>query len=219
MSAEPASAHWTIVAPPALLEQNLRRIPGKCPKILAFSDANRSKSGVSLFSVSEEIKIPRDDSWDEQTSARVALSSLNTAIDYAYNGDFDAIVTAPVSKSTIRKILHHFTGQTGYIAERSGIPSATMLFWRPELALALVTQHLPLSQVPSALTIKLIEETTLALHQMLQALGKESPRLATLALNPHAGEDGSLGKEEREIISPAIAILQSKGINISGPFP
>jgi len=219
LSAAPASAHWTIVAPPALLEQNLRRIPGKCPKILAFSDANRSKSGVSLLSVAQEIKIPPDDSWDEQTSAQVALSSLNTAVDYTYNGDFDAVVTAPVAKSTIRKILHHFTGQTGYIAERCGIPSATMLFWRPELSLALVTQHLPLSAVSSALTVQLIEETTQALCQMLQTLGKESPRLAILALNPHAGEEGSLGVEEREIISPAIAILQSKGVNVSGPFP
>jgi 4-hydroxythreonine-4-phosphate dehydrogenase len=219
LTAERASAHWTIIAPRQLLEQNLKQAELEFPQIPSFSEADRSACGVSLLSVAEDVKFPPDAVPDEQTSAWVALASLNSAVDHAYRGDFDGLVTAPVSKSAIAKILHHFAGQTGYIAERCATPSTTMLFWRPELALALATQHLPLSQVSSAITIDLVVETTRALCQLLQTLGKESPRLAILALNPHAGESGLLGKEEQEIISPAINTLQGEGINVTGPFP
>lgn len=216
---DPPPAHYTLIAPPQLVESMIEKLPHPKPRIKSIRKGDVPNGTVNLLPCAEEVELEDVGKLNQETSARIALASLAKAIELAVGGRFNAIVTAPLSKSAINRLLPGFVGQTEYLAERSGTGEPTMLFWRPQLSLALVTRHLPLSRVADALTTDAITRTTLALTELLQAMGEPSPRIAVCALNPHAGEDGILGDEEGEIISPAIEALQRRGMEVTGPLP
>ena len=151
------------------------------------------------------------------------LRLLDDAIDGALAGALDAIVTAPLQKSTINDAGVPFTGHTEYLAERTNTPRVVMMLAgrgaRP-LRVALATTHLPLKDVPGALTIDGIVETLTILERDLRRdFGLPVPRILVTGLNPHAGESGYLGREEIEVISPALAIAGQRGIDARGPYP
>jgi 4-hydroxythreonine-4-phosphate dehydrogenase len=153
-------------------------------------------------------------------NARHVLGLLDAAIDGCLRGEFDAMVTAPVQKSVLNDAGIAFTGHTEYLAERTGTPLVVMLLVGGGLRVALATTHLALSEVPRAITRERLERIMRILDADLKRrFGIARPRILVAGLNPHAGESGYLGREEIEIIAPAIEALKREGVQVSGPFP
>ncbi|AET90023.1 4-hydroxythreonine-4-phosphate dehydrogenase [Burkholderia sp. YI23] len=156
-------------------------------------------------------------------NGRYVLGLLDAAIDGAVLGRFDAIVTAPLQKSTINDAGVPFTGHTEYLAERTNTPRVVMMLAgtgeRP-LRVALATTHLPLKDVSSALSIDgLVETLTIIDHDLRAHFGLAAPRILVTGLNPHAGENGYLGREEIDVIMPALERARARGIDAPGPYP
>jgi 4-hydroxythreonine-4-phosphate dehydrogenase len=152
-------------------------------------------------------------------NAGYVIASLALAADGCLSGDFDAVVTAPVQKSSINEGGVPFSGHTEFFAERAGA-EVVMMLASPALRVALATTHLPLSAVPAAITAATLERVLRIVHRELVArFGIAAPRIAVLGLNPHAGEAGHLGREEIEIIEPVMARLRDEGMNLLGPMP
>ena len=165
-------------------------------------------------------------------NAQYVVNLLDQAIDGCQQGRFDAMVTAPLQKSIINDAGMPFTGHTEYLAQRCKVSHVVMMLCAPlpigflglkilrDLRVALVTTHLPLKNVPQALSYDLILETIQIVNQDLQQkFGIAKPIIRVAGLNPHAGESGYLGREEIEIISPAIEAAKKMGIHVSGPYP
>ena len=152
------------------------------------------------------------------------LSLLDRALAGCQSGEFAAMVTAPVHKGVINAAGVHFTGHTEYLAEHTGTPLVVMMLAgnteRGTLRVALATTHLPLKDVPAAITADVLEKTLRILHTDLRRkYGIEQPRILVAGLNPHAGEGGYLGMEEIEVITPVLDKLRAEGMQLSGPYP
>jgi 4-hydroxythreonine-4-phosphate dehydrogenase len=143
-------------------------------------------------------------------SARAAAAALEEAITLARRGELDAIVTGPVHKARMYEVGFKFPGQTEFFAERCGIKNFAMCLTGRKITVALVTGHLPLRLAASALNQSEIVRVGLLLADFLSSRSTTAPRIAVAGLNPHAGESGTLGREEIEIIGPAVSELQSK---------
>ncbi|HWC56196.1 MAG TPA: 4-hydroxythreonine-4-phosphate dehydrogenase PdxA [Sphingomicrobium sp.] len=154
--------------------------------------------------------------------AHTSLDSLEIAVGLARSGSASAVVTGPVAKEQLYGIGFQHPGQTEFVAERCGVSpgNVVMMLAGPTLRTVPVTTHVPLSDVPSHLSSALIESRGRATLRGLQRnFGIAEPRLAVSGLNPHSGEGGQLGREEIEIIEPAIAALAAEGWRVSGPHP
>jgi 4-hydroxythreonine-4-phosphate dehydrogenase len=143
-------------------------------------------------------------------TARAAAAALEEAITLARRGELDAVVTGPIHKARMYEIGFRFPGQTEFFAERCGIKNFAMCLTGGKITVALVTAHLPLGKVTGALNQTEIVRVGLLLADFLCSRSITAPRIAVAGLNPHAGESGKLGREEIEIISPAIAALESE---------
>ncbi len=156
----------------------------------------------------------------DPANSRYVLDMLDTATRGCLAGTFAAMVTAPVQKSVIIESGVAFSGHTEYLAALTGTPHPVMLLVAGKLRVALATTHLPLRQVPTALTEDYLYETLTVLAAGLRSrFGLVRPRILTLGLNPHAGESGHLGREDLEVIAPAIARAVAAGIAARGPMP
>jgi 4-hydroxythreonine-4-phosphate dehydrogenase len=159
----------------------------------------------------------------DSKNGQFVLHTLDVAIDGALQHRFAAIVTAPLQKSTINDAGVAFTGHTEYLAEKTGTPNVVMMLAggkpRP-LRVALATTHLALKDVPAAITFDSLSRTIDIIHRDLtHKFGLDRPHILATGLNPHAGENGYLGREEIDVITPAIVAAQRKGIHIEGPYP
>jgi 4-hydroxythreonine-4-phosphate dehydrogenase len=151
-------------------------------------------------------------------TARAALDALEEAAARAGRHEIQAIVTGPIHKARMYEIGFKFPGQTEFFADRCGVKNFAMLLTGGKLTVALVTTHLPLREVAITLTKDEIVRVGLLLEDFLRRRRIEKPRIAVAGLNPHAGESGTLGREEIEIIAPAIAELNSHSPIFAGPF-
>ena len=155
-------------------------------------------------------------------TARAAAAALEEVVTLARRGELDAVVTGPIHKARMYAAGFKFPGQTEFFAERCGLKNFAMCLTGGKLIVALVTTHIPLSEVPRALKQSEIVRVGLLLVDFLRFRSSNAPRVAVAGLNPHAGESGKLGREEIEIIAPAVAELQSKIENrkskIEGPL-
>jgi 4-hydroxythreonine-4-phosphate dehydrogenase len=142
-------------------------------------------------------------------TALPAAAALEEAVTRARRGELHAVVTGPIHKARMYEAGFKFPGQTEFFAERCGVKNFAMCLTGDKLTVALVTSHIPLTKVPGALKEKEIVRVGLLLADFLQRVGIKSPRIAVAGLNPHAGESGKIGKEEIEIIAPAIAELSA----------
>ena len=148
------------------------------------------------------------------------IQMLNTAIDGCSSGQFSAMVTGPLHKGIINESGLAFSGHTEYLAERTGAAKPVMLLATSSLRVALVTTHLPLKDVSQAITKELVIKICQIVDlEMRSKYRIESPRLLVCGLNPHAGENGHLGMEEIEVITPALNELTTRGVNVIGPLP
>ena len=152
------------------------------------------------------------------------LALLDRALAGCQSGEFAAMATAPVHKGVINDAGVAFTGHTEYLAEKTGTPLVVMMLAgdteRGPLRVALATTHLPLKEVPAAITGELLERTLRIVDADLRGkYGIAEPRILVAGLNPHAGEGGYLGREEIDIIEPVLARLRGEGLQLSGPHP
>ena len=152
------------------------------------------------------------------------LKLLDRALLGCQRGEFAAIATAPVHKGVINQAGIAFTGHTEYLAEKTGTPLVVMMLAgdtpRGPLRVALATTHLPLKDVPAAITADLLERILRILdHDLRRKYGITAPRILVTGLNPHAGEGGYLGREEIDIIEPLLEKLRHEGMQLSGPHP
>lgn len=154
--------------------------------------------------------------------AELALRSLETATGLVKRGAAAALVTGPIAKSRLARIGFSQPGQTEFVAEACGITpeNAVMMLAGPHLRVVPITVHVALRDVPDLLSVELIRaRCAIAAAALRRDFGVEQPRLALAGLNPHAGEDGRMGTEDREIIAPAVAALLEVGIDARGPLP
>ncbi|HEY7872067.1 MAG TPA: 4-hydroxythreonine-4-phosphate dehydrogenase PdxA [Rudaea sp.] len=151
-------------------------------------------------------------------NAAYVVDMLARAADGCLEGEFDALVTAPVQKSNINDAGIAFTGHTEFFAVRANCDVA-MLLVAPELRVALATTHLPLAEVPAAITAAgLVRILRIVYNDLRHRFRIENPRIAVLGLNPHAGEGGHLGREEIDVIAPTLAALRADGMRLEGPL-
>ncbi len=148
------------------------------------------------------------------------IEMLDRACDGCVSGEFAAMVTAPVQKSTLMESGYAFTGHTEYLAARTGAALPVMLLLSGSLRVALVTTHLALKDVPPAITRERLLATLRIVHgDLARHFGLVTPRIAVLGLNPHAGESGHLGREEIDVIQPVLELLRAEGMQVGGPVP
>jgi len=150
-------------------------------------------------------------------TARAAAAALEEAVTLARPGELDAVVTGPIHKARMYEAGFKFPGQTEFFAKRCGVKNFAMCLTGGKLTVALVTTHIPLREVPDALKQSEIVRVGLLLADFLRRRSKNAPRIAVAGLNPHAGESGKLGREEIEIIAPAIAELNESRPLFHGP--
>ena len=149
-----------------------------------------------------------------------ALLALNRGVDDLVAGHIDILVTAPLNKQTVSQHYTDFKGQTEYITLKAGSDSSMMLLIDDKLRVGLVSNHLSIKEVPAKIDMPLIISKLELLNKTLrQDFLIDKPKIAVLGLNPHSGDNGLLGKEEKEIIAPAVIKARDKGILAMGPYP
>ena len=151
-------------------------------------------------------------------SARAAVDAMEAAARRLLAGEIQAVVTGPVCKHALHRVGFEFPGQTEFFAARAGVEDFAMCLTGGALTVALVTAHVPLAKVPGMLSEAEIVRVGCLLQDFLILRGKKNPRIAVAGLNPHAGEQGDMGREEIDIIAPAVACLSQMG-NFVGPLP
>lgn len=153
-------------------------------------------------------------------NARYILDTLSRATQGCLSGEFAALVTAPVHKAVINEAGIPFSGHTEFLEQLTDTRKVVMMLATEGLRVALATTHLPLSEVPAAITQPLLTQVLQVLHQDLQrSFGLPNPRILIAGLNPHAGEGGHMGREEIDVIQPVIDRLRAQGYNLSDPLP
>lgn len=216
---------------------NCKRVYFADPDLLsARAQALNIKIHIQLLTSLENIPEPVENTlcvWPVNLAAPVEAGKLNTknaayvleciklAVESQQNNFTQALMTGPIHKGIINEAGIKFSGHTEYLAKLSSGTAVMMLAAEAEkLRVALVTTHLPLSQVSAAITKENLQQVILILHNDLQKkYAIKNPHILVCGLNPHAGEDGHMGTEEIETISPVLEILRQQGLNLSGPLP
>lgn len=182
------------------------------PKILSLCDP-------VVYDASAEARATIQPGHVSAEAGRAAYESIVRAVQDAREGRLAAIATAPISKAAFAAAGLPWKGHTDLLAHLTGAPRGVMMFYSDVLRVVLATVHIPLSDVPAALTPSLLDEVIGLTASELPRFGVPSPRLALAGLNPHAGEDGLLGTEELRVLGPAVEKSADRGIDIRGPFP
>ncbi|MEC8428924.1 MAG: 4-hydroxythreonine-4-phosphate dehydrogenase PdxA [Pseudomonadota bacterium] len=153
-------------------------------------------------------------------NATYVLESLNIAIDGCLDGTFDAYITGPAHKGVINEASIAFSGHTEYLAERTNTDKVVMMLATEGLRVALATTHLPLKDVPAAITQESLTQVIRILHHdLVTQFGIANPRILVCGLNPHAGEGGHMGREEIDVIEPVLEQLRGDNLCLEGPLP
>jgi 4-hydroxythreonine-4-phosphate dehydrogenase len=150
---------------------------------------------------------------------RAAYNAIVRAVTDARAGHVDAIATAPISKHAFALAGFPWKGHTDLLAHLCGVKRYAMLFHSPKLVVVLATVHVPLSEVARLLTVDLLTDVIALTDESMPQFGVARPRIAVAGLNPHAGEEGVLGSEDRAVIKPAVERSRMTGIDVSGPWP
>jgi 4-hydroxythreonine-4-phosphate dehydrogenase len=174
--------------------------------------------GLSVLHV--PLGVPSEPGRPDPRNARYVMQLLDRALDGCLSGEFAAMTTAPVQKSTLKEAGFEFVGHTEYLAARAHAPHPVMMLAAGPLRVALATTHLPLKAVSAAITTEgLCEVIEILDHDLKRWWRLPAPRIAVCGLNPHAGESGHLGDEEFRVIAPALERMRARGIRVTGPVP
>ena len=193
-------------------------IPTNFSIINVADDAQDGKLSI-LNCVDDDLKVELTKATPE--AGKAALDALEKALQDYREGGIDVLVTAPINKHTIQSDAFHFPGHTEYIEERVGNNrKALMILLKDDFRVALVTGHIPVKDIATTITKELIMEKMEIFHRSLkQDFGIDCPRIAVFSLNPHAGDNGVIGTEERDVIIPAMQEMIAKGVQCFGPYP
>jgi 4-hydroxythreonine-4-phosphate dehydrogenase len=173
---------------------------------------------VNIFNCWEE-EVPLQPGTLTETGGKYAVRSLMVAAQCLKDGQLDALVTAPIHKGNTQLPDFPYTGHTPFLKEKFGAKDVLMLLFNEELRVALATEHVPLANVAQLITKELLQsKITLLRECLVKDFGIDKPKIAVMGLNPHAGDNGEIGKEEQEIIKPLIDQLQQQGQLVFGPY-
>jgi len=209
------------LADPALLRQRAQQLglPLTLRDYDATAPAQPSAAG-ELTVLPVQCAEPAVSGQLNRANAGYVLQTLDRAVQGCLAGDFSAMVTAPVQKSVINDAGISFTGHTEYLAHKTNCTQVVMMLACEQMRVALVTTHLPLSQVPGAITLQRLQQVIEILHTDLHNhFGIPDPKIAVLGLNPHAGESGHMGREEIDTIIPVLESMRQRGYCLLGPLP
>jgi len=186
-------------------------------KINSISEAKSKKANL-LNLWDEDILI--EEGVSSKIAGNYAFKSLEAATNDLASGKIDVLITAPINKKNIQSEEFDFPGHTEYLTKFSNADDSLMLMIMDNLRVGTVTNHIPLKEVSSVLSEELLEsKITLLENSLIKDFGIKAPKIAVLGLNPHAGEEGLLGEEEKNIISPLIEKMRAKGSLVFGPYP
>ena len=175
------------------------------------------KNFLPVFSIKIDKKTKLG--FPNKKNSRSILESINKAVYFVKNGDATSMVTNPISKEVINKIQKNFKGHTEYLAKKDKQKSFCMMMINSKIKAVPLTTHLPLKKVPQNISEKLIVETIQLIHKTLKKdFKKGNPKIAITGLNPHSGDKGVIGDEEKRIIIPAIKKCKKRKIRINGPI-
>ena len=207
-----------LIGDQTLYQRSLRKVR-RVPTLPAF-DPTQTRVLRRVETLDVPLRAPCEPGSLDIANAAYVLETLDMAIGGCAAGVFDAIVTAPVHKGIINDSGVAFSGHTEYFAAATGSPLPVMLLVGAGMRVALATTHLPLAKVSAAIQPQRLEQLlTIMDHDLRRLFGIRRPRILVLGLNPHAGESGHLGREEIEVITPALERLRKQGLRLEGPVP
>jgi len=221
---EPYAARLVVIGDRGMLDARAKRI-GLAPAYVDFSPeagATPVRHAVEVWH--QPVTVPVTPGALDAANAASVITMLARACDACATGAFAALVTAPVQKSVLLDAGYAFSGHTEFFAERTHTPRVVMLLVggpaeRP-LRVALATTHLPLVDVPRAITRAVLDATIdILAHDLEQRFGLREPRIAVCGLNPHAGEGGHMGREDIDTIAPSVVAARERGLHVDGPVP
>ena len=193
------------------LDLNINLIP-----IADLHQAAFPTTGIEIINLTI-LKPTLKDGTPTAETGEAAFRYIKSAALAAIKGDISAVVTAPISKEALKMAGHNYPGHTEILAELCKVKDFAMMLAGPHLRVVLCTIHIPYNKVPSLLSRELIVKTINITHQSLSKYLGKKPKIAVAALNPHAGEGGIFGSEEKDLIRPAVEEALSKGVDVSGP--
>lgn len=214
-----------VVTPVIYAHPELVRIHKKANRLEEFNYTSISHAGeaiprkVNLVSVTKDFRVPVEFGKPDKEAGAFAFQSIEMAVHDLASNKVDVLVTSPINKDTTQGESFQFPGHTEYLAKVAGTDKVLMFLVGDSLRVGVVTGHLPLKEVAAAITReRIMEKLTLMRESLLKDFGIGRPRIAVLGLNPHAGDNGLLGTEEREVIQPAIREAAEKGWYVFGPY-
>ncbi len=221
LAQRPCAAELVAVADPVLLAEraDMLRLPLRLEPVDPGREPIGHRPGVLKF-LPVSLGAPVVCGTADVRNAGYVLETLRAAAAGCMNGVFSAMVTGPVHKAVINAAGHAFVGHTEYLAELAHVPQVVMMLTTEDLRVALATTHLQLAAVPGAITVPRLTAVIRVLNDALRLWwGMARPRILVCGLNPHAGEQGHLGREEQDVIIPVLQALRDEGIDLKGPLP
>lgn len=197
----------------------------RCPQQKTTIEEVNSCFPHALPVLHQQLAVASKPGKPDVKNAPAVIAAIDYAVSLIANGSASGLITGPVQKSVLSESGFSFSGHTEYLGvlarQHFSVDAyPVMMLVCPELRVAPVTTHIPLGAVPTRLTTSLIIKTgQIVTNDLKKLFGISQPRLAICGLNPHAGENGTLGREDRDIISPAVAFLRAEGIAVTGPLP
>lgn len=184
------------------------------------SAAEITGDGIYVLNPAPESDVKPEPGKLTKEAGLISMLSIAKAVDFCLSGEAIAMVTAPISKEAVNLAGYHIPGHTEYLAEKDQADHVAMMLVNKKLRVIPLTTHIPISEVSKAITEQaIITKARIIKISLLHDFGISSPSIAILGLNPHAGDGGVIGREEIEVISPAIQNLKQEGIYCEGPFP
>lgn len=220
-----AQQNWPVevvaVAAAELLLERAKQL--NLPLRLINYDINKpaqAQQAGTLTIIDQPLNVPCETGVLNADNGSYVLKTLEIAGEKNMSGEFAAIVTGPVHKGLINQAGIAFSGHTEYFAHQANCSDVVMMLATEGLRVALVTTHIPLAYVSKAITKERLQKVTRILHQdLITKFGIQKPTIYVCGINPHAGEDGHLGREEIDVMIPALDELRAEGMNLIGPLP
>ena len=210
-----------VIIGPARFLRDLARTLGLPLKVVEnIAELDEENSEVGVLNQESFPDVPSTSAESKPDGGVIAGRALEKAVGLALSGEVDALVTAPISKAAFNEAGYRYAGHTEFLAEKTNSPHALMILMNKDFRVALATTHCALSKVSARLTTEDIKAKLQVLDSDLKLrFGIHEPKLAVAALNPHAGEGGLFGREESEVIRPAVIEARAMGLFVEGPFP
>jgi 4-hydroxythreonine-4-phosphate dehydrogenase len=210
-----------VVASPTLLKERAKLLGVSLTfKVYDENEAVTPQQANVITVLPIELAVPCIAGELDSANGHYVVETLRLACEKNINGEFVAVITGPVHKGLINKAGIAFSGHTEYFSHQANCPDVVMMLATEGLRVALVTTHIPLEYVSRAITGERLKKVTHILHKdLMTKFGITAPKIYVCGINPHAGEDGHLGREEIEVMNPALEELREEGVNVIGPLP